>query len=101
MKAINLQRDKGWDLLHSCEFILGNSETKLERIRRNSEEEMKKKEKKNKNQSINDSIGTPSSANQSSGAGSNEFMFTSLERKCAKSIIKAMLYVKKSFIDTS
>jgi hypothetical protein len=87
--------------MHSCEFILTNSESKLERIKRNEEEEMKKKEKKNKNQSINDSVGTPSSANHSSGEGSNEFMFTSLERKCAKSIIKAMLYVKKNFIETS
>ncbi|KAL4503070.1 hypothetical protein ABPG72_014299 [Tetrahymena utriculariae] len=68
MKAINLQKDKGWDIIHCCNFILERSQNKKQRL-------------------------------EEQGAEIAEPKFNEDSRKCAKSIIKAIKYIKKVLID--
>ncbi|EAS04619.2 SET domain protein (macronuclear) [Tetrahymena thermophila SB210] len=68
MKAINLQKDKGWDIIHCCNFILERSQNKKQRLEEQDAE-----------------IAEPK--------------FNEDSRKCAKSIIKAIKYIKKALID--
>lgn len=76
MKAINLQRENGWNIKASCDSIIANSLSKQQRL-------------------------TTTTAENAKEGKEVVLLYDSTSRKCAKALLHAIVFIEKIFINCS